>query len=43
MIGIAPLTAYHRMTEPYPYDSTGYPITVIADIDVTDIDRPTGI
>jgi len=40
---MAPLMVYHRMIEPYPYDWTGYPITVIADINVTDIDRPTGI
>jgi len=43
MVGIIPLTEYHRTMEPNMYDSVGYPIIVIEDMKVTEIDRPTGI
>ena len=43
MDGMMPQTEYHRMMEPNMYDSVGYPMMVIEDMKVTDIDKPTGI
>jgi len=43
ILGKNPLTVNNMIIVPYPYASVGKPMTVMADMNVTAIESPTGI